>query len=280
MSQSAVSQLFYTSTYRDLQNGPNTIDFAQPVSEFTAIIQRQSTDPSDLRVAVLDGGNTLLLDTTSADIVTVRVPGIRKARVYARTTGLLLEADSVVFKRRYQLSFRPDSSCPPSGDEILDSKQVRDQLREDLEQSLPNDPPQNRKERGGLIYKMQDGTFRAFPQLDPYATGCTFHPNYQVVDPVGAMRLYGFYHTHPQLAGEPVYGCAGTNLPQKADPDANGGGSDADWEFANLPAVKLPVYAITKRGRVYRMDPGVPVSARGSNPNRWQSTGPGCLKKP
>ena len=86
---------------------------------------------------------------------------------------------------------------------------------------------------------------------------------------------HGVFHTHPSLTGEPVYGCLGgaqvlndgKPVPL-ARPNENGGGSTRDWENTDHGG-GYPIYAYTKDGVVYRLDPNTPPAARAQNPHKW-----------
>ena len=66
----------------------------------------------------------------------------------------------------------------------------------------------------------------------------------------------------------------------EATVDHNGGGSNADWTSGTSDG--FPMYVITKDGRIYRLDPDTPRSARKNNPNKWDlndPAGPGCATR-
>lgn len=227
-----------------------------------------------------------MVDTVGGLATTIRAPRMQRVLVHPIYIPQTVQStDSSVEKRQYVLSFKPDSSCPPSGDTLLDRRQVRDELRKALAASNPNGADVDRKEQGGTIWKMFDGTYKAFPEYHVASTPCSYTPNLARPD-VNADRLFGVYHSHPHANGDKVYGCPSASAapgdgkaPATALPDSRRGGSDADWDFTNVPGVNVPVYAITKTGRVYRVGPGVFGNARNYSAKEWRPNGPGCYKK-
>jgi hypothetical protein len=261
--------------------GPMEIAFAQPVDRFVMEFLFQGcsvvTCGSGFRRLVVqnDSGRTLL-DTLAVALAIIDRPNIRRVLVYPDSVGMAVgQPIPTVVGGWYTISFRPDSSCPPSGDSILDSKQVRDAFRTEMAQSLANGP----LERGGEIWKMLDGSYQPVPRADPFATECSYGVGIGA-PPLGAAnsRPSGVYHTHPSLPQAPVTNCPG-QTGGYYDPDANGGGSAADWDYASNGANLIPVYAYGKSGRTYRLDPLVPKSSRSNNKNRWRPNGPGCFTR-
>jgi hypothetical protein len=176
--------------------------------------------------------------------------------------------------------------CPPIGDPVLESKAVRDGLIAGLSASGPNLPFLQRKEHGGIIYRMPDGSYfvEDIPnQLQGAAVTCRYllGPSN---GPPGGIQV-AVWHTHPHLTNDTAYNCTQADpvsgaVPYIVDPSLNGGGSDADWE-ATTPDFPH-VYVINSLGEIIRLDYGVPKGKpRVENKNRWTigMDGRSCLKK-
>jgi hypothetical protein len=107
------------------------------------------------------------------------------------------------------------------------------------------------------------------------------------------VRLVAHFHTHVTEYNAVVFGCPdegkqrfamspADTLPtahprkpyKRSRIGTNGGGSDADWNFADI--VNLPVYVVQKGGMVWRLDPGVDSANRPNNQNHWQALGGRC----
>jgi len=186
--------------------------------------------------------------------------------------------------------------CPPSQDEFvssMDSKTYRPMdnpaIRQAFEDAMVASNPDSipgtgkRKETGGIIWRMPDGSLRATLVNDPNATECRVKPFTQMdsVKPDPQAIAIASYHTHPQYDGEDIYGCAPTPTGQQLaqtlgdnrfvpwatpnDPNA-GGGSGGDWGSTGS---EHPAYVITKDNYVYRLDPNVPVADRKKNKNKF-----------
>ena len=161
--------------------------------------------------------------------------------------------------------------CPPTGDSILDSEEIRQQLLDQLMRSRPNADGTGKKEYGGYVYQRDDGTYFLQPSGDLTATDCGYTLPAGSPPPIsGATALNKAWHTHPSYHGERLYGCrnAAPNDIVTADRDPKwGGGSERDWETADTGG---PVYIIDLDKNVYRLDPGTDPSQWGNNPNRWK----------
>ena len=287
VAPNSTSTMFQIAT-GNVQNGPNFLIFYIPIDIFVSttvtIDDHAETSPyppgpPEQRVIAYDASHRLLLDTLGGAETVIARRGMTDVTVYPAPENPVpgyTGPDTLRFKRQYSISFRADSSCPPSGDSLIDSKQVRDELRSAMASSLAN----GSVERGGEIWKMLDGTFRAFPRPNPTATPCSYAPP-TTNPPPGAEfgRPSGFYHTHPALPGDIApLSCGPAMAGGTFQPNSNGGGSDKDWAFANS-GMFTPVYAYTKEGRVYRLDPGTIPYPKMKNPNSWKPTGLGCFKK-
>ena len=226
------------------------------------------------RIQAFGDTGQLLADTMVLAPGVVDRLGMRRILLFADSTGVFGDLTTVV-GGRYTIGFRPDSSCPPSGDSVLDSKQVRDAIYDAYAKS---GTPPNFIEHGGDIYKMQDGTYQAFPHADPTASSCTFTPipPAQEVPPPGADRRWGVFHTHAP-ENSYVVGCKHSNRSITNGYAANqptGGLSQEDWSIASRYGHYVYAYDGT---RVWRGDIGVNPSLWKSNPNKWKRVAKGCF---
>jgi hypothetical protein len=178
---------------------------------------------------------------------------------------------------------------------------LRDALRDALVRANPDSLPGAganalhagyRRETGGLIWQLADGSYKAVPVDDFSATECHYTPDAGMGSPpeTGA-HVVAIYHTHPSNQGDDIYGCdkstngVGTRsypggpgvLPTMEDPKATGGGSGwkkndkrGDWPQADQSGA--PVFILQKDGTAWRLDPDF-VGDKKTNPNHWSAFG-------
>lgn len=267
------------------QNGPNVVTFAHAIDVFTS--EFSAGMPGGLpqqrtfirRLTAFDSLGRLLIDTIGGDVVTVRRQGMRVVHVFGENTGVDVIAypvrDTTVVGGAYVLSFRPDSSCPPSGDPVLDTKQIRDAI--DSAYVRSGMPPAF-KETGGDIFLMDDGSYKAIPRNEPTASACTF-PVPLVTPPLppGATKQWAYYHSHaPENAF--VNGCleskSGTFYSGFIKNESSGGLSPGDWGISSTQGLYVYAYNGSK---VSRANIGVPRSSWVKNPNRWKLSSMRCM---
>lgn len=168
-----------------------------------------------------------------------------------------------------------------TGDSILDNQAIRDSLMAKLQQSNPNDTTNARKEVGGYIARLPDGTYTLVPALQ-LGVDCSVSLGPPITTGLPSpLTFVGRYHTHPHLDGENVKGCKDKNgnpVTAKAFPSRNGGGSEADWNAADNPSdgFRIPVYIVGKNGEIIRLDPSPRSYSKKDNPKRWRWDSPGC----
>ena len=170
--------------------------------------------------------------------------------------------------------------CPPVGDSIVDQQQVRDEFWDALQASnwqSTNDL--QRKETGGIIYRLSDGTYLAQRITDPNASACAYLSSRGVIPtpPAGAVAVAG-YHVHPNQKGATLTyaSCPEQLKPGEIgttpDPTLNGGSDNGDWDNATMSG--FPEYVINTAGQINRLNPGTALADRPNNPNRYSfSTG-------
>jgi hypothetical protein len=183
----------------------------------------------------------------------------------------------------FALQFPFDYSvvCPPTGDPVLDEKEIRDSLLSYLAQSRPDlNSAVGKKEYGGYVYRRDDGTHFLTLENLATATDCGFVlPAGSPPSILGATYAGKTWHTHPSFDGDRLYGCRGTkpgDIVKAVRDPKYGGGSPKDWAGADNSGSQFSVIGLDKKTplekKLYRLDPGTPESAWGSNPNRWRFT--------
>jgi hypothetical protein len=227
----------------------------------------------------LDSLNRVLVDTVDALVTTIARAGIRTVRVYPSVKGGVDEfGDTLIYLREYTMSFRPDSSCPPSGDTIADSRAFRDTLAKMMQMGDANGPWRTRREFMAAGWRDLSGNVRWV--ITASGNACSVDI---LLDspPTWAAGEYpvAYAHVHVQNTGEWVNGCkdwAPTDSGQ-ATPNKQGGGSAGDWEAATRYGRR--VYAYSKEGFLSRLDPNTPEGAWEKNKNRWRRGVDGCFTK-
>jgi hypothetical protein len=179
-------------------------------------------------------------------------------------------------------------------DSVLNDPTLRQGLREALAASNPGASwaSLERQERNGIIWRAPSGRIYIQDVSDPGNTPCwSMDPSSLPPADTTGSTFIGYFHTHPNVRGDSVLGCqpgangqmpaqvyGDTNLDGSARRaasargcDANGGGSDDDWNMTEARGVH---YIICADGRVVRLDPG--TTRRKKNPNKWYWNRPGC----
>lgn len=164
--------------------------------------------------------------------------------------------------------------CPPTGDSLMDSRDLRQAFLGELALSRPNPDGTGKKERGFYIFQ-RDADQTYF--LEPFSTNATATdcgvdtPAGPEPTIAGAHFTGRVMHTHPSYHGERLYGCrkAGPNDIVTADRDPKwGGGSIEDWQLTDDTGAK--VYIIDLDKKVYRLEPGTPMANWPTHSGRWQ----------
>ena len=266
------------------QNGPIEVTFNQPIDAFSIQFQENcgvasSGGPCGThshRIVAANDSGRVLIDTLAGLASTIERTGMRRVTVFSDSLGLWVDGVTAqVVPGWYTLSFRPDSSCPPSGDKVLDSKQVRDAIYNSFANS---GAPPNFTETGGDIYKMTDGTYKAFPRADPFASACSFSsisPANEPPLPAGADQRWAYFHSHAP-EGSFVVGCMSNGIVSNGNAYnlPTGGLSPADWRTASSQGFYVYAY---DGSRVWRADIGVDSTQWKKNPNRWTRGNKKCF---
>lgn len=151
------------------------------------------------------------------------------------------------------------------GDPVLDDIVFRLAADEALRSSKIADPnPANRIEQFGFVWQNKTtGAIRVQPMAVRAATACDAELPPPPHD-TESERLVAVYHTHPSFRHESMRHCNPNALPY--NPDANGGGSDADWNYANEFGVDVNALG---PDRVWRLDTSTPQRDWSRNENGW-----------
>ena len=275
---------------------PITITFVFPAQQVTGTIH----DPT------FAGNSMTALDSAGGQIGFVSfafsgVPGdniMDTQSIQAHGIRLVNLTPAAADYVSYDVTFQLDTLCSSTGDSVLNNRGFADSLRNILTRSNPDSAPgvpNGKKEHLGIVWKMSDSSYLGvdYPN-NTTANECSAVFNSNPSPPVGAVRAVAFYHAHPAGVNDKTYGCQpganGIQFKQSpTDPngqdaygvgDANGGGSDTDWDLANVPPNNHTVYVINKDGSIWRLDPGTPKTQRPSNPNHWNWNTPNnCFTK-
>lgn len=261
---------------------PITITFAKPVRAVT--IKIYDSDCSGNRMIASDAGGIVGSLTFSFD----NQPGndaVNETRTITAPEGRQITKVELIPDPCEYVAYSGgwEPLCAPTGDPVLDDSDVRQDLSDELFRSRPNPDGTGRVERRGYIFQGADGSYFLAPANDPTGTMCGFTFEDLPVPPeIEGAAFIGDYHTHPNNHREILTGCLGQppgevwRANRKGD---SGGGSDGDWEFANVRGKSH--YVVDIDGKVWRLDSSTLPDARKNNPNRWKFSGDtnGCVER-
>lgn len=262
---------------------PITITFAKPVRAVT--IKIYDSDCSGNHMIASDAGGIVGFLTFSFD----NQPGndaINETRTITAPEGRNITKVELIPDPCEYVAYSGgwEPLCAPTGDPVLDDADIRQGLSDELFRSRPNPDGSGRTERRGYLYQEADGSYLLVPANDPTGTMCGFTFEDLPVPPeIEGATFIGDYHTHPNNHREILTGCLGQppgevwRANRKGD---SGGGSDGDWEFANVRGKSH--YVVDIDGKVWRLDANTLPDARKNNPNRWKfSEGDtnGCIQR-
>jgi hypothetical protein len=172
----------------------------------------------------------------------------------------------------YVVYFDRLDPCPPvPEDPILNDPNFRNVADELLVRSNLQDVPANRSEHQAIVWQnVTTGAIRydiTFLGAGPCSISLAIPVN------TDSERVLGVLHTHPHYRGDNMTMCNPNALPY--NPDANGGGSQADWDTARRSGVN--VYAISPDvfWKLPWLTPDDP-QAWAANTNRWRRRGNNC----
>lgn len=247
------------------------------------------------------GGNpTELVDSSAAactaqagDSTCTRVlNGSGTLRIVARVNGRTIEK-----------SVRVNAIACPTGDPVLDHKEVRKGLLQMWQSSNPDSAPGSgrnstcrdaqgnpiscgvKREQGAWILKRPDGSYYTVPVIPSYHDECSIEfpssPPAEAYQP-GAM-LWGVAHSHPAKIGDKVY-CkrvdqygqpidlypndpVGQSVGNKGSDYAVGGGSPKDWKMAQ-ESPNIDVYVMNGNDEIHRLPAYTPKGNELQNRNQ------------
>lgn len=165
-------------------------------------------------------------------------------------------------------------SCSATSDSVLNNKPLRQEMYNALVLSGAYNPDTSaRREKGGYIYRLLDGSYDI--RLNPAGdhTPCSMYPGGPNPEP--GEEVVASFHTHPFSHGDLLPQICNPDLPAGSqafyDNVLRGGGSIRDWQSIESPYAgrQLPGYIIDK-DMVFRLDPGTIPEERVYNPNRWE----------
>jgi hypothetical protein len=173
--------------------------------------------------------------------------------------------------------------CHRTSDPAMNDTTVRRQLLEFMALSNPDSTSASMKRReiaGGVFMRVEadSDTVYYLKETPTYLVQTACRTSFGSVqgDSAGDMPV-GIFHTHPNMPGDTVYGCAGANSKQTptgpgvvrfaGDPRRTGGGSAADWRAADSSG--FAQYVMSANGVIARLDPGVTLLNQPTNQNLW-----------
>jgi hypothetical protein len=249
---------------------PITITFAKPVRAVT--IKIYDSDCSGNHMIASDAGGIVGSLTFSFD----NQPGndaVNETRTITAPEGRQITKVELIPDPCEYVAYSGgwEPLCAPTGDPVLDDPDVRQGLSDELFRSRPNPDGTGRIEHRGYLYQESDGSYLLVPANDPTGTMCGFTFEDLPIPPeIEGATFVGDYHTHPNKHREVLTGCVGQPPGEiwRANRKANtGGGSDGDWDFANVRGKSH--YIVDIDGKVWRLDANTLPDARKNNPNRW-----------
>jgi hypothetical protein len=257
--------------------GPVTFNFDGTVRDIRVEVDCTGC-PTDMRAILYDSAGAILdqdyLVVGPGDAAYQSPPLPRGCKKMVVTAPTQLPPDTWPGGVWAFLHMEYNPICRWTGDSVLEDEAIREALRDALAASNPyTTDPSQRKEHGGIIWRLQDGSLYAQPIIDPFATACTYKAsNGTFTPPPGAAPVAG-YHVHPNFPNHYVdHASCPSQVPPGGigygDPDLNGGAGNNDWDVAT--AQGFPTYVISPTGTVSRLDPNTPKNARPSNKNRWR----------
>jgi hypothetical protein len=176
-------------------------------------------------------------------------------------------------ERQYKTKRCSVVPCIKGESDVINDSEFRRLAQQALDSSNISDPnPSNRHEEGFEVWRRRsDGTLKFVP-LGAISSG-PCHVGVIVPFDNDSLTLDGIAHTHPAKRGESVQMCDSTHTTLPFNPDANGGGSDADWGVARQNGIN--VYVISPE-RVFILPGNTYPEDQGANPNRWSRDTPSC----
>jgi hypothetical protein len=195
--------------------------------------------------------------------------GVIKVEVYPPSPYSWVNAglpETQYARTAYTVYFDRFNPCPPVGDPVLDRPEFRKVADSLLKLSNISDPkPENRRERAAKVWQDRITDAIRFEILDVVGTACVISPG--TAADTDAEKLIAVIHTHPHFIGENIKVACNNPLAPPYDPRFRGGGSEADWTYANQSF--RDVYAISPQ-YIHRLDWDVPQSEWGKFPVRWR----------
>lgn len=207
-------------------------------------------------------------------------PGIRRLKITAPPGPPLVNSTSKMFVEVY---FAPDTTCPPTGDVLLNAPSILAEFKRALDSTMMD---AGRKERGGVLFRDDNSQPPSFQVLP--LTAANF-PGYLSTDcefAVGLVSQSGFtqlatYHTRGRAAGRanPILQCAARQGYTAAlGPSQCSVGQSCDFKVAD--ALQHPVYVIDQ-DFVFRIQPNMHGAQTGDSEARWlwkSLNGKACLE--
>jgi hypothetical protein len=275
MSPGLLNTMFHITYLAHQQAGPLTMTFNKPVKKVTVRLQLYLTSEFGTPLYLHDGhymeafdsAGTLLGTKTFAagDTIaqeTISFPRMRKVVLWPVNVGQIID------RIDHHISFAVDSSCPPTGNALIDHPDFKERVDSMMKRANITGPVGSRDEWGAYVW--DDLNAPNGIRLDPpmfSGTECT-----STFPVPSSLDQSAVYHVHPHYAGDNMNIACGKTNASPYNPDFNGGASDKDWEFARF--YNRDVYAITPE-QIHKLPAGSQKKLI-PNPNRWKKDAKGC----
>lgn len=194
------------------------------------------------------------------------VVGGNTCQVRVQSTGVMTLTGWVNGKHEIRTVHCSVSKCPKGNDPIINDGEFRRWAQAALDSSRLDQPVGNRVERAFYVWmRRSDSSFVYASVVTTSSNACelTLPPPPADND---SLELLAIAHTHPRRIGESVQSCKPSEPTLPYNPDANGGGSKADWDYARIFGVD--VYAVSP-DRIVRLPSNTYYEDVGKNPNKW-----------
>lgn len=203
-----------------------------------------------------DSGGGALCEMIAGTSCSVRVERSGTMRLTAIVNG----------ERQYQTKRCSVVPCIKGESDVINDSEFRRLAQAALDSSGLDDPnPANRQEVAFEVWRRRSDSTLKFVWV-----GATLndpcHVAVNLQDDNDSLTFEGFGHTHPARRGESVQNCDPKHTTLPYNPDANGGGSKADWGVGRING--FDVYVITPE-RVFILPKNTYEEDQGTNPYRW-----------
>lgn len=165
--------------------------------------------------------------------------------------------------------------CPPVADSVIDRRDFKARIDTLLAKSIldKKDPTKRQEWAFEVLRDTATGAVRLGPIV--YAgTACAISLPVPLI--VNGEDVDYVVHSHPHFKGENVRVACGNSKALPFDPRANGGGSNADWDYTTHYG--RADYAVSPEW-IHKLVPNPDSVGRQINPNRFRRVASGCWQR-